>query len=275
MTAPRRALAAGLAVTVVYVASAILSGRLSPLARRPLLDGFAPPPPYRWVKPPPSLAASNEKPSAGSFTIDLDPTDGSAAGVFSTDDNQASIALGGGAIPPLQGDRSVLLQINPLAPAARASIPGGRHLVGNVYRMTASYRPSRSPVGTLQQPGQVVLAYPSSPDLLLHGHTLLSSTDGKSWRAAPSTDSIAQQLVQASVSRLGYFAVGESTSGTRRHTPTGTILYRVFIFGGIAIVAVAILIAELRIRRKNRRTKRRPPRRRPPPARKRIDPWRD
>jgi hypothetical protein len=81
--------------------------------------------------------------------------------------------------------------------------------------------------------------------------------------------------VQASVSRLGYFAVGESTSGTPRHTSTGTILYRVFIFGGIAIVGAAIVIAELRIRRKNRRTKRRPPRRRPPPARKRIDPWSD
>jgi len=40
-----RALGAGVAIALVYTATAVLSADLSPLARRPLLDGFAPPPP--------------------------------------------------------------------------------------------------------------------------------------------------------------------------------------------------------------------------------------
>ena len=48
----RRALATGAGIALLYVALAVLSGHLSPLARRPLLDGFAPVPQYRWVSRP-------------------------------------------------------------------------------------------------------------------------------------------------------------------------------------------------------------------------------
>ena len=58
-----RALGAGLAVVIVYAATAILSGHLSPLSSGPLLDGLAPPTAYRWVEPPPELAATNQKPT--------------------------------------------------------------------------------------------------------------------------------------------------------------------------------------------------------------------
>jgi hypothetical protein len=275
VTGSRRALVAGLALTGVYLLGATVSGRLSPLARRPLLDGFAPPPPYRWVRPPPSLASTNEKPSSGRFAIRLDPIAGSEAGVFSTDDSQASLALGEGVITPSPEDRSVLLQIVPLAPAGGASFPPGMQLTGNVYRVTANYRPSNSPLGPLKAPGQLVLAYPGATDALLHRHTLLRASDGRSWAAVQSIDSVGQHLVQGDVSELGYFAVGQSRLGTPKRTSTGTIIYRIILFGGLAAIVATIAIAEIGIRRRTRRSRRPRPRRRRPPTRKRADPWGD
>jgi hypothetical protein len=274
VTGSRRALAAGVAVTALYLVSAAVSGRLSPLARRPLLDGFAPPPPYRWVRPPPSLASTNEKPSSGRFSTTLGQA-GSEPGVFSTDDSQASLALGPGAIQPSPGDRSVLLQITPLAPAAGVSIPGGMVLSGNVYRFIASYRPSGSPVGPLATAGQLVLAYPAAADALLHRHTLLRSDDGRTWEAVRSIDSIGQQLVQGNVGEMGYYAVGQAKPGTARHTSTGTIVYRIILIAGFLVVVAAIGVAELRIRGRRRRSRRPRPRKRPPPTRPRRDPWED
>jgi hypothetical protein len=269
-----RALAAGLVVTGLYVVLGAVSGHLSPLARRPLLDGFAPPPPYRWVRPPPSLVSTNKKPSSGRFAIALTAA-GSEAGVFSTDDSQASLALGPGAIKPTPGEVSALLQIVPLAPTPGVSVPSRMVIAGNVYRLTGVYRPGGSPVGKLKDPGQMVLAYPAATDALLHRHTLLRSADGRSWTAVESIDSIAQQLVQGNVGELGYFAAGQATSGRPRHTSKGTIVYRVILIAGIAAIVAAIGLAELRIRRRRRRPRRPRPRRRPPSSRRRSDPWRD
>ncbi|HXQ57078.1 MAG TPA: hypothetical protein VOA19_14935 [Actinomycetes bacterium] len=60
----RLVLLVGVGIVVLYLAGAVVSGRASILARRPLLDGLAPPTPYRWVHPPAELAAGN-KPPAG------------------------------------------------------------------------------------------------------------------------------------------------------------------------------------------------------------------
>ena len=57
------ALAAGLGLAALYVAAAVVSGRISPLARHPVLDGFGTPQPYRWVSPPPGQVSSNQQPA--------------------------------------------------------------------------------------------------------------------------------------------------------------------------------------------------------------------
>ena len=64
MSGRRTGRALGLAAVTAYVGLASWSGALSPLARGPLLDGTGPPQAYRWVNPPPDLAATNIEPSS-------------------------------------------------------------------------------------------------------------------------------------------------------------------------------------------------------------------
>ena len=98
MATPRRlAAAAGLLAVLAYLAGAALSGQLSPLARRPLLDGLAPPPPYRWVTPPPELSAGNKKPAGVTSGVGLGPT-GSEVSAISTGDGQANLVLDASAV---------------------------------------------------------------------------------------------------------------------------------------------------------------------------------
>lgn len=278
MTGSRRALMVGLTVVAAYAVLAAISGRLTPLARRPLLDGFAPPPPYNYVSPPPDVASTNKRPAAGKFTIALDPTSGSEPKVVATSDFQASIALAQGAIAPRDGDSSVTLAMAPMAPGRNLTLPSGLQMIGNVYRFTATYKPTGTPVSGLRQEGQLVLAYPLQSHSLTFRHTLLRSADGHSWTAVTSTDSIAQQLVQGNVAELGYFAVGQSGSGTPKPSSSlGHVFSTVVLWGLVGLVVLAFLLAELRRRRNRIRPQTaRPPKRRPPPKRergRRTDPW--
>jgi hypothetical protein len=267
----------GLSVVAAYVLLAGVSGRLTPLARRPLFDGFAPPPPYNYVSPPPDLASTNKRPAAGKFTIALDPTAGSEPKVVATSDFQASIALAQGAIAPHAGDSSVSLVITPMAPGPSVALPSGLQMAGNIYRFSATYRPSGDPVTRFRQDAQLVLAYPLRSHTLAFRHTLLRSPDGRSFTAVTSTESIAQRLVQGNVSELGDFAVGQSSTGTP--TPSGSVghvVYTVVLWALLGLVVVAFLLAEVRRRRNKHRSPASRPRRRPPPKRDRgprIDPW--
>lgn len=269
MSPRRRAAAVGVAVCLAYLVGAMVSGSLGPASRRPILDGLAPPPLYKWVDPPPALASSNQPPSSGRSLIALDPTKGSAATVFSTRDFQASLALGEGAIAPHGRDTKVQLVITPLAPKTDAIVPTGTQIAGNVIEVSATYEPSGASVGELHTRGELGLVYP----LLFQGvgfmDTMLRSPDERSWSAIKSDDAIAQQSVHAAVNRLGLFAVGQSPVGPTS-PPSGT--------GGtrngsivVAILAAVVLIGAVALLR--RRSPGPPP---PPPRRRRsVDPWED
>jgi len=265
----RRAAAVGIALCLAYLVGAVVSGSLGPASRRPILDGLAPPPLYRWVDPPPPLASSNQAPSAGRSLIALDPTKGSAATVFSTRDFQASLALGQGAIAPHGQDTKVQLVITPLAPKTAAITPAGIHVAGNVVEVSATYEPSGASVGQLRTRGELGLVYP----LLFQGvgftDTMLRSQDQRSWSAIPSDDAIAQQSVHAAVGKLGLFAVGQSPVGpTSPPSPTAGTRNGSIV---VAILAAVVLIGAVTLLR--RRSPGPPP---PPPRRKRsVDPWED
>ena len=156
-----RALAIGLLVVALYAGLAAWSGRLSPLARGPQLDGLGPLN-YRWVSPPPELASTNQPPSAGRFVLPL-RADGLGSQVVFTSDNQVTVIVDEGSVGPSEGQRSVELTVDPLDPADLAPPGGSLAAFGNAYRLGATYQPSGDRIRELDAPISVVLLYLRPP----------------------------------------------------------------------------------------------------------------
>ncbi len=226
-------LAAGVAVAAAYLAGAALSGRLSVLARQPLLDGLAPLPPYRWLEPPASLRSTNKPPLSGTSSVRI-RAGKSEAGVFWTDDYQAAIVLSKGAIPSRRGQSSITLTLNPIPAGTVGPPPPGQRFNGNVYRIRGVYKPDGGTVRRLSVATAVVLMYPAHTGS--GHHALLQSTDGKAWRALPTADSPPQQQVASQdVHQLGYFVVSINAANGE---PGSGATWLVVVIVATAIVAV-------------------------------------
>jgi hypothetical protein len=261
VTGRSRALGAGLAVVLVYAATAILSGHLSPLSRGPLLDGLAPPTAYRWVEPPPELAATNQKPTPGTFTMKLG-SDGSKTAVFTTDDAQVTVILPDGSFADAEGQRSVRVTVDPLA-GAIAHPDDPLHVVGNVYLVEATYQPSGD-AAKLANPANLVIVYPLLAND--HGsHAIIWSRSGERWKALETDDLPSIQQAGANVDELGYLSVaGQPASPTGSGTSGGgSSVATIAIVAGLIVLAVvaAVLLRrgstskdrELEQRRRRRR----------------------
>ena len=206
-TSKRRAAAAvGLIVVAAYMLLAAVSGRLSPLARRPLLDGTAPPQAYRWVAPPPDLAATNIAPSALSSNLALTSA-GDRGGTAVSGDGQITIIVSDGTIPAHGSDTSVHIEATPLDPATLGALGHDLEAFGNTYRIQATYRPSNTPVRSLKNPIDVVLLYPITVTLHTSKHEIASSADGTAWATRNGNDFAQAQQVEAVVPELGYVVV--------------------------------------------------------------------
>ncbi len=274
-----RALAIGIVVIACYIAAALVSARLDPLARRPILDGLAPPPAYQWVDPPPALASTNQRPDTKTVVMTpagatYDPQRGSAPGVYATANYQTTLSLAPGAIAPQEGARGAVLRIVPSAPEPSAVVPDGFQIAGNVVRISAAYRPSGDHVTQLSAQAQLMLAYPA----VFGGFddTVLTSPDGHTWEALPSTNHLGQQLVVANIERFGLFAVGQ-TAGSSPAAGTGgsqgVPVWVIVVLAGLAIVAA---IAAVIARRDSRPVGPRPEARRRRGDDDRFgDPWKD
>jgi hypothetical protein len=241
MSPPRRGhvAVAGLVAVLLYLAGAGLSGRLSPLARRPLLDGIAGPVRYNWVNPPESLRAGNVPPASGHFTVPLTAT-GSQVGAFATDDTQAALVLPQGSFRAAAGQRGVAVDITPLEPARLAGAPAGLRVAGNAYRVTASYQPSKQAVAQLAvSTANVTLVYPllSGPVLSPDSHRILYSADGRSWTRLASTDVAASQQVTAPLQAPGYVevAIPPPSSASARTQGRGTLLLLAAVLVGVVV----------------------------------------
>jgi hypothetical protein len=247
MSRSRTAVLAGIGIAVLYLAGAALSGRASPLTRRPLLDGLAPPVPYRWVKPPPDLAASNKPPASLRASVKLTAT-GSQIGAFATSDGQINLVLSEGAVPARAGQTAVAVSIDPVDPATLAPAPPGLTVAGNAYRIQVAYRPSGARIDTLGGRSSVGLVYPllttavASPS----GHLVLASADGRGWQQLQSTDTPGTHQVSAGLATTGYVMAavppaGPGGGGNGR----GRVL---LIAGGVAVLLVlAALLARRRL----------------------------
>ncbi len=239
MTDRRRALVLGAMVVAVYIAGAAWSGHLSPAARRPILDGLAPPTPYRWVDPPPELATENVLPTPGSVVAELGPG-GIDTTVFTTPDAQVSVLLPEGSIRPSRGGTTVEVTAEPLDPATLEAPPEPLRIAGNVIEVRAAYEPSGDAVTELAEPYQVVLIYPLLPND--HGgHVVITSPDGETWTEAETNDLPSVQQADATVDAFGYVAVAR----TRPASPTGGAdggpdTTSSLVAAGVAVVAVLL-----------------------------------
>jgi len=242
-----RALGAGLAIAVVYAVTALWSGHLSPLARRPLLDGLAPPTAYRWVRPPPELAATNQKPTPGTFTVELG-NDGSKTAVVTTDDAQVTVILPVGSFESAEGQRSVEVTVEPLA-SAIAHPDEPLHVVGNVYLIDATYRPSGD-AAKLASLATVVLVYPLLAND--HGsHSIIWSKTGDRWKALETDDLPSIQQAGADIRELGYVSVaGQPASPTGGGTSEGgSSVATIAIVAGLIVLAI---VAAVLLRKRSR-----------------------
>ena len=208
----RSLVVSGIVVVAVYLLGAAISGRLSPLAREPVLDGLAPQP-YRWVDPPPALAADNQPPSGGTFRVQLTGS-GSRTGVFATDDNaQVTLILERGAFASVPGAEAVEVTMTPIAATEVEPADPPLTIVGNVVRLEAMYRPSGDPADIGPGTARIVLAYPVlTPS---HGgHSVVASADGRTWTRQDTNDLPSIRQADALLSTLAYAAVAEEPTAS-------------------------------------------------------------
>lgn len=241
-------LAIGAALAAVYLLVAAASFHFRILPVRPLFDGFAPPPPYRYVKPPAGFT-NDAPPSAGAAEVKLGPS-GSEGLSVSTDDAQASLIMRAGAAAAKPGQTAVAVKITPLDPEALAPPPQGLVFDGNAYRFEAAFTPSKDPI-ILDQPVTVVLRYPISASKLL---TLITS--GASWSQLPTNNGGIQMSVYADVTTLGVFAAADPIGAASPSPKPSGLLARfgpgppIVAAGLLLLVAAAVFIR--RARRKGR-----------------------
>ena len=245
MSSRARTLGAGIALAVVYSASALVSGHLSPLVRRPLLDGLAPPTAYRWVEPPPELAATNKNPTPLSLQVEL-KNKGSETAVPTTDDAQVTLILPKGAFDADEGQRSVEVTIEPVGPSTLSPPDAPLHVIGNVYALGASYVPSGEKAN-LQALSTVVLVYPLLAND--HGaHTVIWSRDGTAWKPLQTDDLPSIQQAGGDLTELGYVAVaGRPASPTAGGSSgEGSSMATIAIVAGLVVLG---LVAAFVLRR--------------------------
>lgn len=235
----------GLGVAILYVAAAVASVGLLDLPSRPVFDGLAPLPPYRYVDPPPELEELNESPLDGSGTIDLGPDAGAAT--VATGDGQALVSVPQGAFQPPEGTGPdvVEVSITPLDPASLGPPPVDVRFDGNAYRVVATHTATEDPA-TPRRPLIVFLRYPLHSDRLLHW-------SGAAWERLPSNTILPSLQVWAETVELGEFVAAAPGSATP--APPGSAgPHWVTLAILAAVAALAAAVAGVVVRRQTSRS---------------------
>jgi hypothetical protein len=251
-----RQIVSGAALAAVYVAVTLASQHAGLLPIRPLYEGGAPPPDYRWVNPPSELAAGNKKPLGGSGDILLvDPrTPGkSAIGNVTTDDGQAVLIIPAGGIAQKAGETKAHFTITPLDPDKIGAPPPKMSYDGNAYEVKAEYANSHTPIvipasscpTTLTQETAchtIVLRY-------VYVATDLYRRDGDAWTPTKATVAGAALQAYANTPKLGVFVAMDSGAARRKASRGGNLI----AFGiGLAAILVGTAAASWRARRKGK-----------------------
>ncbi|MGH2703799.1 MAG: hypothetical protein ACRDJ4_01490 [Actinomycetota bacterium] len=213
----------GIGALAAYLLAAAMLSTLRPV--RPLYDGLAPPPAYRWVTPPRDFAEGNQRPEKGTSVLDLGPDGSKAAGV-DTLDGQASVTFPDGAFAPEAGATLVSVAVTPLDPAAFGPHPSGLEFDGNAYRVEAGFLGSQHGI-RLAKPVTVILRYAV-------GATRLLRWSGSEWMEIRARGIPANLQIFGDSPRLGTFVAA-------RPAPSSPVLPLLLYVSASAALAGATL----------------------------------
>jgi len=228
VTARRRPLVAGAGLVALYALVALLTPKLTGHPSRPLFDGFAPPAPYNWVKPPPGVEDDKSPPADATQDVTIE-AGGSVAANAATADGQAIAGLDTASVATHPSDTSVRLHVAPFDAATLGALPAGLRPEGNAYRVTLIYQPSGVTVSTLAKPGTIALTSAAAAT------SLLFSPDGKQWQEAEARPFGDGNGLFSAMPAPGYYI-------TASHNPARTAGASSGGGGGAAGVVVAVLI---------------------------------
>lgn len=235
---------AGVLAALGYLAVVLLTRFGLPGAPRPLYDGFAPPPPYRWVNPPAALADLNQAPSSGSGTAAKSSRAQSLA--FETSDGQASVTASFAALALTGAETGAKGELVPLDPTTYGALPAGAGFAGNVYRLTITATPSGRAITSFAAPVTMGLEIANTA-----GKDMYTSADGRTWTKLPT--SLGQPFAFADVRAPGYFVLGGPAGllptlkpRAAQSSGTGGAPVALMLGGGIAVLLVGAVIVVLR-----------------------------
>ncbi len=266
----RRPLAVGLGLSGLYAIVAVATLVLADRPLLPLFDGLAPPPPYRWVEPPPETAAGNQQPASADREAPLGP-EGSPYLNVTPEDGQAVVVLEAGAVAPKPPETAVRVTVTPHAPGTLADLPDGLTPAGNAYQIVVTYQPSVAPVPELRATpaSSVALTAAGLSDVMLY------SPGGKGWtRLHDPEPLLGGHGLKTTLEAPGYFV---AASIDRSPEAGMSPLVLTLLLSAPVVVVVALVVARKRkeeakarakadARKRGGRGPAAPPsRRRPPP----------
>jgi hypothetical protein len=241
-----RVLSWGVVAAGFYILSALLVASIGQPVL-PLFDGLGPPQPYRWVTPPPEVAATNEPATPGTGKVSLK---GPPQNFFvTTEDGQAAIA-GLSTAWVREPRQSVTVNLTPLDPQDVGPPPRGLIFDGNAYQVEAVYTRSGDQA-VLEDKVQVILRYPR------RANVVLEATDS-GWRRLESFVIRPSLQVYSEVEELGTFVAAGPPPRVHRRSVLP------WIASGAAGVAVAAAGVAFYLRRRSKT--RRPRKTRRPPS---------
>jgi len=197
------------------------------MVRPGFYDGLAPAAPYRWVSPPPNLAAGNQQPLGGHA---VDPVLGGSTSPFTTytSDGQVIISFLPASFRVAPGTSGVTLHITP---ESTYPAPTGFTPATNVYLVTADAPLVKAALIQLQYSNAV-----PAPSALY-----AVPQSGGTWKNLGASNVSAVFTVSSRSSFLGYFVAGYSKGSHSSAAPTvgGGQLLPIVIAAVILLVLVA------------------------------------
>jgi hypothetical protein len=209
---------------------------------RPLFDGLVPPPPYRWVNPPPG-AGFNTRPERDVVSVPLTAAGSELAGPAAVN-GQVVLNLPEGAVPPRSGATEVRITVTPLDPDRLGALPEGLTPDGNAYEIRVRYGPSGGSVDDLAAPGNIILATPEPASVLLF------SSDGRAWETIDTQRVGGPDSVGGQFLRAGHYVA--AVPGVARPVEESGGWLRTARRAAIAVLSVA-LVGNLAWRARERR----------------------